>query len=88
MLRNAKAVSQAGRLLAHQAQGQAARGDGNPHGRARLEEDQRESAQSTKNTLCLHRGKVVVRSLGEKQLESLTEWLGYLQGAVREPLAS
>ncbi len=37
-------------------------------------------------------GKVVVRGLGvlkpEKQLESLTEWLGYLQGAIAEPLAS
>ena len=37
-------------------------------------------------------GKVVVRGLGalkpEKQLESLTEWLGYLQGAMPEPLAS
>jgi transcription-repair coupling factor (superfamily II helicase) len=37
-------------------------------------------------------GKVVVRGLGvlkpEKQLESLTEWLGYLQGAIVEPLAS
>ena len=37
-------------------------------------------------------GKVVVRGLGvlkpEKQLESLTEWLGYLQGAIPEPLAS
>ncbi|MBD2105642.1 transcription-repair coupling factor [Nodosilinea sp. FACHB-13] len=37
-------------------------------------------------------GKVVVRGLGvlkpEKQLESLTEWLGYLQGSVLEPLAS
>ncbi|MGF1516768.1 MAG: transcription-repair coupling factor [Nodosilinea sp.] len=35
-------------------------------------------------------GKVVVRGLGvlkpEKQLESLTEWLGYLQGAVPEPV--
>jgi transcription-repair coupling factor (superfamily II helicase) len=35
-------------------------------------------------------GKVVVRGLGvlkpEKQLESLTEWLGYLQGAMREPV--
>jgi transcription-repair coupling factor (superfamily II helicase) len=34
-------------------------------------------------------GKVVVRGLGalkpEKQLESLTEWLGYLQGAIQEP---
>jgi transcription-repair coupling factor (superfamily II helicase) len=34
-------------------------------------------------------GKVVVRGLGvlkpEKQLESLTEWLGYLQGAIAEP---
>jgi transcription-repair coupling factor (superfamily II helicase) len=37
-------------------------------------------------------GKVTVRGLGvlkpEKQLESLTEWLGYLQGAIPEPLAS
>ncbi|MBD1872109.1 transcription-repair coupling factor [Nodosilinea sp. FACHB-131] len=36
-------------------------------------------------------GKVVVRGLGvlkpDKQLESLTEWLGYLQGAIAEPLA-
>ena len=35
-------------------------------------------------------GKVVVRGLGalkpEKQLESLTEWLGYLQGAIAEPV--
>jgi len=35
-------------------------------------------------------GKVVVRGLGtlkpEKQLESLTEWLGYLQGAIVEPV--
>ncbi|WOD41389.1 transcription-repair coupling factor [Nodosilinea sp. E11] len=35
-------------------------------------------------------GKVVVRGLGvlkpEKQLESLTEWLGYLQGAIAEPM--
>ncbi|NJL57082.1 hypothetical protein HC928_19505, partial [bacterium] len=34
--------------------------------------------------------KVVVRGLGvlkpEKQLESLTEWLGYLQGAMPEPM--
>jgi len=37
-------------------------------------------------------GKVVVRGLGalkpEKQLESLTEWLGYLQGAIVEPVLS
>ncbi|MGF1571069.1 MAG: transcription-repair coupling factor [Nodosilinea sp.] len=37
-------------------------------------------------------GRVTVRGLGalkpEKQLESLTEWLGYLQGAVPEPLAN
>lgn len=35
-------------------------------------------------------GKVTVRGLGvlkpEKQLESLTEWLGYLQGAIPEPV--
>ena len=51
----AEAGGQSGRLLADQARGQAARGDGNRHGRTGLEEDQREAAQPPEVEVCLQR---------------------------------
>jgi transcription-repair coupling factor (superfamily II helicase) len=75
----------------HQARGQAAHGAGDPHGRARLEDcSSTTSPAISSRGLSTAAGKVTVRGLGvlkpEKQLENLTEWLGYLVGAVPEPV--